>query len=251
MKTHILVILGDMAVLAFAVVLGMSIYETYQKLPMIEISQNDPDLGQRQTYQAELERIAADLAAREAELAAQLKLASDRHLAAYMSAKETTGITLNDMEIMVGVERETGVPWEFLAALYFTETTNGENMGTHQSKRVHNARQRKAYLTICQRVGLNPDAMRVGGVGEMGPLQFKPLTWLEFGADGNGDGIANPWDLEDAAHTAALYLQHRGYEEDDDAHSAIIAYKGGTRGKPVAERVTGKTIQLAKAMQVS
>jgi len=250
---HIRVLIGHLAI----IILIVAVWNQYRQLQQEKaaliqiIRQHDPELSQRQTYQAEIEQLAAELAAREAELAARIKLASDQHLAAYMQAKEATGITLNDMEIFVGVERETGVPWEFLAALYFTETTNGEYMGDCLSKAVHNARQRKAFVTICKGLGLDQDMMRVGGVGEMGPFQFKPLTWLEFGVDGNGDGIANPWNLEDAAHTAALYLQHRGYEQDDDAYSAIIAYKGGTPGKPVAERVTGKTIQLAKAMQVS
>ena len=53
--------------------------------------------------------------------------------------------------------------------------------------------------------------------GEMGPFQFMPSTWLVYGQDGNGDGLSNPWDMEDAAHTAAYYLKRYGYKKGDFA----------------------------------
>jgi hypothetical protein len=40
----------------------------------------------------------------------------------------------------------------------------------------------------------------------VGPLQFLPATWARFGADGNGDGVRDPHQIDDAAHAAAAYL---------------------------------------------
>lgn len=40
----------------------------------------------------------------------------------------------------------------------------------------------------------------------VGPLQMLPSTWLRYGADGDGDGAADPNDLDDAALAAAVYL---------------------------------------------
>lgn len=40
----------------------------------------------------------------------------------------------------------------------------------------------------------------------VGPLQFIPDTWQRWGADGNGDGIADPNQIDDAALAAARYL---------------------------------------------
>lgn len=40
----------------------------------------------------------------------------------------------------------------------------------------------------------------------VGPLQFIPETWEIWGEDGNGDGVADPHQIDDAALTAALYL---------------------------------------------
>jgi membrane-bound lytic murein transglycosylase B len=40
----------------------------------------------------------------------------------------------------------------------------------------------------------------------VGPMQFLPSTWRTWGVDGDGDGVARPHDLDDAAATAAVYL---------------------------------------------
>ncbi|WP_150953719.1 lytic transglycosylase domain-containing protein [Microbacterium testaceum] len=40
----------------------------------------------------------------------------------------------------------------------------------------------------------------------VGPLQFIPATWERWGADANGDGTADPNQIDDAAFAAARYL---------------------------------------------
>jgi membrane-bound lytic murein transglycosylase B len=40
----------------------------------------------------------------------------------------------------------------------------------------------------------------------VGPMQFLPGTWARYGADGNGDGVRDPHQLDDAALAAARYL---------------------------------------------
>jgi membrane-bound lytic murein transglycosylase B len=40
----------------------------------------------------------------------------------------------------------------------------------------------------------------------VGPLQFLPSTWIRWGADGDGDGTADPNDIDDAALATARYL---------------------------------------------
>ena len=45
-----------------------------------------------------------------------------------------------------------------------------------------------------------------------GPLQFIPSTWETFARDGDGDGAADPQDLDDAAAAAAAYLCGTGQD---------------------------------------
>jgi membrane-bound lytic murein transglycosylase B len=40
----------------------------------------------------------------------------------------------------------------------------------------------------------------------VGPMQFIPSTWARSGADGDGDGRKNPFDIDDATAAAAGYL---------------------------------------------
>lgn len=40
----------------------------------------------------------------------------------------------------------------------------------------------------------------------VGPLQFLPTTWARYAADGNGDGVRDPNQIDDAARGAAAYL---------------------------------------------
>ena len=41
-------------------------------------------------------------------------------------------------------------------------------------------------------------------------MQFIPSTWALYGADGNGDGVADPFNIFDAAAAAAHYLCRAG-----------------------------------------
>ncbi|XUK61034.1 SLT-2 domain-containing protein [Plantibacter sp. RU18] len=62
----------------------------------------------------------------------------------------------------------------------------------------------------------------------VGPLQFIPSTWSRWGADGNGDGVADPQQIDDAALAAANYLCHgdRNLRLEADWIAAIGSYNG-------------------------
>jgi membrane-bound lytic murein transglycosylase B len=60
----------------------------------------------------------------------------------------------------------------------------------------------------------------------IGPLQFLPGTWRAVGADGNGDGVADPYNIFDAALGAGVYLCSGSTDLSDPAslHAAIYRY---------------------------
>lgn len=84
-----------------------------------------------------------------------------------------------------------GIPWQVLAAINKIETNFGRNMGPSSA-------------------------------GAVGWMQFMPDTWLRWGTDGSGDGIADPWDPEDGLFSAARYLAAAGAHTD--LPRAIFAY---------------------------
>jgi soluble lytic murein transglycosylase-like protein len=86
-----------------------------------------------------------------------------------------------------------GPDWYVLMAVGKVESNHGENMGPSSA-------------------------------GAMGPMQFMPSTWETSGVDGNGDGVPNIMDPEDAIPAGAKYLADNGAPED--WHSALFAYNG-------------------------
>ncbi len=60
----------------------------------------------------------------------------------------------------------------------------------------------------------------------VGPTQFIPSTWALYGTDGNGDGVADPQNLYDAAASTATYLCDGGTNMRDivSATKAILRY---------------------------
>lgn len=60
----------------------------------------------------------------------------------------------------------------------------------------------------------------------VGPMQFIPSTWARFARDGDGDGVADPHDLDDAAVAAAAYLCHDTRDLTTSAgwNAAIFSY---------------------------
>jgi murein DD-endopeptidase MepM/ murein hydrolase activator NlpD len=84
-----------------------------------------------------------------------------------------------------------GIRWQVLAAINKIESNFGRNMGPSSA-------------------------------GALGWMQFMPSTWLRWGTDGNGDGIADPWNPDDGVFSAARYLAASGGRED--ISRAIFSY---------------------------
>src|SRR5713101_8978037 len=84
-----------------------------------------------------------------------------------------------------------GIPWQVLAAINKVESNWGRNMGPSSA-------------------------------GAIGWMQFMPSTWLRWGVDASGDGVADPWNPADAIFSAARYLAATG--GSTDLYRSVYAY---------------------------
>jgi membrane-bound lytic murein transglycosylase B len=124
------------------------------------------------------------------------------------------------------VERQYGVPAEYIVALWGMET----NYGTYQGGfNVPNALatlaaegRRKDFFTgeliaalrLIDRGGIRAVDMKGSWAGALGNNQFMPSTLLSLGVDGDGDGFVNIWSpqhLRDAFASSANKLVHDGW----------------------------------------
>jgi membrane-bound lytic murein transglycosylase B len=60
----------------------------------------------------------------------------------------------------------------------------------------------------------------------MGPMQFIPSTWQRWASDGNGDGVADPQEIDDAAYATGRYLCVSGVNVSSGAgwQRAVLSY---------------------------
>jgi membrane-bound lytic murein transglycosylase B len=74
-------------------------------------------------------------------------------------------------------------------------------------------------IVIADSLGLDPLEIKGSSGGAMGPAQFIPSTFMRWGADGNGDGIRDPFFMSDAVASCANLLKKSGWRENGDEKS--------------------------------
>jgi len=65
----------------------------------------------------------------------------------------------------------------------------------------------------------------------VGPMQLIPESWRNWHTDGNGDGVENPQNIDDATAAAAHYLCRAGgnVATEKGWRKAVLAYNGSER----------------------
>jgi membrane-bound lytic murein transglycosylase B len=70
----------------------------------------------------------------------------------------------------------------------------------------------RGVFELAQLWGRDPLSLRGSASGAFGFPQFLPTSYLRFGADGNGDGRVDLYDVDDAATSAAWFLVSHGWQ---------------------------------------
>lgn len=136
-------------------------------------------------------------------------------------------------------EKGFGVGKEGIAAIFRIETNFGQNLGSHlifnnlltfaviKNRRSDWAENELSSLFLLGARN-HLDILNIQGswAGAFGLCQFMPSSFLVFAKDGNGDGNANLFVLEDAMASAANYLKRHGWENGDPKKMAraVFAY---------------------------
>jgi hypothetical protein len=143
------------------------------------------------------------------------------------------------------IKRTCGIDWWALAGITRSESRHGTYGG---SELLSNGDTSKPIVGIPLN-GTNETAVIGDSDGgeldgdpvfdrAVGPMQFIPQTWERWKRDGNGDGVADPSNIYDAALTAADYLCASGpmvtdedlsrgylsYNHSEDYAAAVLAY---------------------------
>ncbi|WP_211198096.1 lytic murein transglycosylase [Permianibacter fluminis] len=157
-------------------------------------------------------------------------------------------------DLLGKLEAEYGVEGKFIIALWGVESSFGRVMGKHHipsalATMAYEGRRREffrkeflASLRILDDGHIESANMRGSWAGAMGQCQFMPTSFLNFAADGDGDGHKDIWtNTADVLASIANYLHKNGWR------------RGETWGRQVrlTEALTLTPAQLKEARALS
>jgi hypothetical protein len=133
---------------------------------------------------------------------------------------------------------DCGIPWTLVAAIGRVESNHGQFAG---ARLLSDGRSDPPIIGIPLdgRPGVAEIKDTDGGKWDgdttydraVGPMQFIPSSWATFGVDGDRDGKADPFDIDDAAASAAKYLCRAGggnLSSEASQRDAVYSYNRST-----------------------
>jgi membrane-bound lytic murein transglycosylase B len=82
-------------------------------------------------------------------------------------------------------------------------------------------------ILLADKLQYDPLEFKSSNAGALGPAQFIPTTFMNFGRDGDSDGKADPFSMPDAIASTANYLKKAGWTEtgpEEKRRTAIWIY---------------------------
>lgn len=129
--------------------------------------------------------------------------------------------------IYKAAEKEYGVPWNLLAAHHRVET----KFSTMKTLISPVGAEGHMQFMPCTFVGWSHPTCGDLGKGDIPENQKTDPEVIEkyggYGVDGNGDGVADPFQIDDAVFSAANYLARNG-AANGEIEQAVFAYNHST-----------------------
>lgn len=147
-------------------------------------------------------------------------------------AEENYGVPKEHIVAVLRVESNLG---SYLGALtvmnvFYTRLVTSPD-GRWQSDAVNLA----ALVRYCYITKADCYSIKGSNAGAFGLAQVLPYSALEWGVDGNGDGVVNLFDVGDSIPSAANFLQSHGWGETaEDKSQALTRYYGAGKSYPAA-----------------
>jgi len=148
---------------------------------------------------------------------------------------------------LLRAEQEYGVDMDYIVGFLGVESKYGTYTGDYRVLDVlatlafHKNRMQKFFKSEFKNLFLlmreeNRDIYTQYGsfAGAMGAVQQVPSIQRRFAMDYNGDGVKDPWDLEDCIGVIAKFMHSKGWKK-----GRVVAVKTNFRGKRFKKLRTG------------
>jgi membrane-bound lytic murein transglycosylase B len=155
------------------------------------------------------------------------------------SVKQGKNVLRENGRTLRKIEAAYGVGREILVAILRIETNFGRVTGSYpvfnslltlsllENRRSAWAEDELGHLLLmCRAQNRDPLSVKGSWAGAFGIPQFIPSSYRKYGADGNGDGAVDLYNLADSLASIANYLKAFGWSRDDAAkkRDAVYAY---------------------------
>jgi len=151
---------------------------------------------------------------------------------------------LANQTVFDNAEKDFAVPKEVLAGVIAIETEFGANSGSTltfnalysrmqqwpETTWQYQAAQLVALATYCLNSQVDCFTVKGSYAGALGIVQFMPISLLNYGIDGNKDGVIDLYNPADAIPSEANFLARHNWQGDHIA--ALTAYYGRPEGYP-------------------
>lgn len=161
------------------------------------------------------------------------------HVLDPVSLKKAKQFKKKYYKTLLRASKEYKVDMDYIVGFIGVESKFGEYSGDYNvldalaTLAFHPNRMKKFFKSefehlflMAREQGYDIAGLQGSFAGAMGMVQQMPSVFRKFGMDYNGDGIKDPWDLEDAIGIIARFMHQKGWKK-----GALVAVPTKFKGK--------------------